>query len=363
VKLVEQKKDFPPYEVGIYTANTTRTQNLEAAFEYFRVTNASKGKLHTDEFDGPLPAFWKHRNLPDKTSISCSKGWLYIKAKPNTTLFRDDCASKYWQITDSQNFDIETHVTAQWRYTTLSPGKYLIFLPFLLMIIPFAHASRNKYDILFLSLFLAPLLAYLFHAGRGTIIGYDSISSRYYSESIFLGIIPLSARGILIIYNFICAAPQRQRFPRHLFLIVKISIILIVCGLLLNTLLTYYKVYTAQQKSETKNYLQNLAKFVDDLNIKHAVIFIPNSREAPLGDYPFSSLAEANIVYFHLGPDIPFALPKRDWQTVYKKYFKGRKAYLYISKDASRCELVELPTDHLTSELKPEHNKGLKSID
>ena len=44
---------------------------------------------------------------------------------------------------------------------------------------------------------------------------------------------------------------------------------------------------------------------------------------------PFSSLEDADIVYFKTGPSKVWKLTNSDWRAVYKKYFEGRKAYIY----------------------------------
>jgi hypothetical protein len=59
------------------------------------------------------------------------------------------------------------------------------------------------------------------------------------------------------------------------------------------------------------------------------VIFVPNHRGAPIGDYPFQSLEDADIVYFKLGPSKIWRLTSSDWRAVYEKYFQGRSAYIY----------------------------------
>jgi len=48
-----------------------------------------------------------------------------------------------------------------------------------------------------------------------------------------------------------------------------------------------------------------------------------------LGDYPFETLQKADIVYFKLGPSKVWRLTNSDWREIYRRYFKGRKAYIY----------------------------------
>ena len=66
-------------------------------------------------------------------------------------------------------------------------------------------------------------------------------------------------------------------------------------------------------------------------DIHNAVIFIPRHRGAPIGDYPFQDLEEADIVYFKLGPSKAWRLNNSDWKNTYRRYFRGRKIYIYES--------------------------------
>ena len=70
---------------------------------------------------------------------------------------------------------------------------------------------------------------------------------------------------------------------------------------------------------------------VEEQNIHNAVIFVSRHRGAPIGDYPFKSLEEADIIYFKLGPAPRWRLTNSDWKAVYAEYFvnSGREAYLY----------------------------------
>ena len=75
--------------------------------------------------------------------------------------------------------------------------------------------------------------------------------------------------------------------------------------------------------------IRQLPPLVKQSDIHNAVIFIPGTRDAPIGDYPFKSLDEADIVYFKIGPSPRWGLTNSDWKAVYRQYFQGRSAYLY----------------------------------
>jgi hypothetical protein len=61
-------------------------------------------------------------------------------------------------------------------------------------------------------------------------------------------------------------------------------------------------------------------------------VFIPNSRNAPVGEYPFVPLASAEVVYYRTGPLPQWRLNTPDWRSAYNKHFKGRSAYVFDSK-------------------------------
>jgi hypothetical protein len=79
-------------------------------------------------------------------------------------------------------------------------------------------------------------------------------------------------------------------------------------------------------------YLQLLPRLVAQANLHNAVVFIPNSRSAPVGEYPTTPLASADVVYYRTGPLPQWRLNTPDWRSAYKKYFPGRTAYVFDSK-------------------------------
>ena len=103
-----------------------------------------------------------------------------------------------------------------------------------------------------------------------------------------------------------------------------------VCLLLLsvNTVWSYVRI--GERYQNWGHVYQKLPPMVAEQDIHNAVIFVSRHRGAPIGDYPFKSLQEADIVYFKLGPAPRWRLTNSDWKNVYAQYFTGRNAYLYV---------------------------------
>lgn len=194
-----------------------------------------------------------------------------------------------------------------------------LLIPWFFVLIPFFHASRNRYDVLCLSFIVGSLILYAFFYFEGSTWGFTPVNARYYTEAIFLGFIPLAARGMHIFY---------QRFKKPIWT-NKLAYVVGICLLLLcvNTVWSYARIGRVYQNWSAV--YQKLPPLVKQFDVHDAVIFVPSTRDAPVGDYPFQNLEEANIVYFKLGPAPRWGLTNSDWKSVYKEYFTGRDAYLY----------------------------------
>ena len=66
-----------------------------------------------------------------------------------------------------------------------------------------------------------------------------------------------------------------------------------------------------------------------EAGLHHAVVFVPHTRGAPVGAYPFVPLEQADVVYFRTGPLPAWGLNNPDWRLPYRQYFAGRTPYLY----------------------------------
>ena len=216
----------------------------------------------------------------------------------------------------------------------LSLGWFVAFvpliLPWCLVIVPFFHDSRNRYDVLCLALLVGNLLLYAFFYFEGSTWGFTPVNARYYTESTFLGFIPLAARGMIILY-------ERFKLPERRGLAVGVGI----CFLLLSVNIVWSYVRIGKVYQNWSPVYQKLPPMVAKQNIQNAVIFVAQHRGAPIGDYPFQRLEEADIVYFKLGPAPRWKLTNSDWETVYAQYFTGRSAYLYAPRENSLTVLYD----------------------
>lgn len=196
-----------------------------------------------------------------------------------------------------------------------------LLIPWFLALIPLFHKSRNRFDVLCIAFIVGSLLLYAFFYFEGSTWGFTPVNARYYTEAIFLGFIPLAARGVFILY-------ERLKKP---ILENKLAYVAGICLLLLsvNTVGSYVRIGKVYQN--WGHVYQKLPPMVEEQNIHNAVIFVSRHRGAPIGDYPFKSLEEADIVYFKLGPAPRWRLTNSDWKAVYAQYFANsdRKAYLY----------------------------------
>lgn len=190
--------------------------------------------------------------------------------------------------------------------------------PLVLMIIPLFKLERKGYNIFFLSIFILNLSIYFFFYFEGSTWGVTPVNARYYNECTLLGIIPLVAQGIVMLRAWI------KKIPSKIPVIVSYVLLLV---LTVNTIYTY--IYIGKPYRNWGDVYQKLPRLVKKEGLHNAVIFIPHVRDAPLGDYPFKSIEEADIIYFRLGPNKVWGLNNSDWKTIYNKYFVGKKAYIY----------------------------------
>ncbi len=206
-----------------------------------------------------------------------------------------------------------------------------LFLPWFFVLLPFFHASRNRYDVLSISLIVGSLLLYAFFYFEGSTWGFTPVNARYYTEAIFLGFIPLAAKGMFILFERL-KKPISENRRTGVAAIRYVAVMFYVAGLcsmllIQNTVWTYVRIGIAYQK--WSNEYQKLPPLVKNSEIHNAVIFIPGSRDAPVGEYPFKSLEDADIVYFKLGNAPQWGLTNSDWEAVYNQYFTGRDAFIF----------------------------------
>ena len=135
------------------------------------------------------------------------------------------------------------------------------------------------------------------------------------------------ARGILIVHDTVI----RTRLQS-----LRVAFFAATVALLANSLST--DAALSKQLRSWDPYYQRLPTLVAQAGLHNAVIFVPNSRNAPLGDYPFVPLDQADIVYFRTGPLPQWGLGKHDVSAAYRLYFSGRSAYVF---DKSKLQRIE----------------------
>lgn len=311
----------PPLEVGFYAGVNPASGKMQVRCNFFRVNSDPSGELVNDDFTGAphnLKPEWRWSRKPEKWTFT--KSGLQFQAHTNSDLHADDTATKLCQSTSADAFDIETRLSTNWRVHErwLTLRVIPLAFVFVLMLIPLVHPSRNRYDALFLSFLLLNLTFYFFFYFEGSTWGITPVNARYYTECTLLGIIPLVARGMYIFYGW------ARRIPSKL---PKVLIVILLVLLSVNTVYTY--VLIGKPYRNWGAVYQKLPRLVKRQDIHRAVIFIPHQRGAPIGDYPFESLQDADIVYFKLGPAKMWRLTNSDWRGVYQQYFAGRRAYMY----------------------------------
>lgn len=311
----------PPLEVGFYAGVNPGSGKMQMKYRFFRVNSDSSGELVDDNFTGSprnIKPEWRWSREPAEWTFT--KSGLDFQAHRNSNLSTDDTTTKLYQTTSADSFDIETRLSANWRIHErwLTLRVIPLAFVFIFMLIPLCHPSRNRYDVLFLAFLLLNLLLYFFFYFDGSTWGITPVNARYYTECTLLGIIPLAARGMYIFYGWVRKIPS------------KLPVILIVTALVLlgiNTVHTY--VLIGRPYRNWGPVYQKLPGLVKRQEIHRAVVFVPGHRGAPIGDYPFKSLEDSDIVYFKLGPAERWRLTNSDWRSVYDQYFRGRRAYMY----------------------------------
>lgn len=216
----------------------------------------------------------------------------------------------------------------------LPPRAWLLVVPAALIATPLLHRSRGVADLFCAALFVLTLGLLFFQYADHSTWGETPLHCSYYNEVTLFGLIPLTARGLLIVYDTL--APHRQ--PAISFALAAAAALLLA-----NTLDTHRRI--ALRFANWDPHYQRLPELVAAADIHNAVIFVPHTRNAPIGDYPFVPLAQADIVYFRTGPLPRWRLDTPDWRTAYENYFSGRAAYVFEDLALRRLETRPVPQD------------------
>ena len=196
-------------------------------------------------------------------------------------------------------------------------GLALTLIVWLLLVIAVRSRSRNLYDVMFFLLPALNLASYFFLYGDGATWGNSPTETRYYTESMMFGMIPLVARGLFVAWEW-----MRGRMGT----VAPAAATVAACALLANTAFTYAH-FNWNYRGDG---YWGLTEQVKAQGVHHAVVFVPGIL-APLSDYPFESLEKADVVYFRLGPSKIWGVPARDPGEMYRKYFQGRRAFQVVN--------------------------------
>jgi hypothetical protein len=206
-------------------------------------------------------------------------------------------------------------------------GAWLLLLPAVLALLPLVRRGRGQSDLFCAVIFALTAVALFFQYSDHSTWGRTPIHSSYYNEAVLFGLIPLVARGMLIVYDAVLATGRQS---------LRVAFSTITVALLVHSATTNLEL--TRHVRSWDPYYQRLPALVAEADLHNAVVFVPNSRNAPLGDYPFVPLEQADIVYFRTGPLPQWGLRTDDLRTAYSQYFSGRAAYLYDKSSLHRIE-------------------------
>ena len=213
------------------------------------------------------------------------------------------------------------------RFPWLAP---VLLIPIFLTVLPLRPKSRTFADVFCASIFLLTLFALFFQYSDHSSWGATPLHTAYYNEATLFGLIPLLARGTLLCID---AAPRwLGNYSGPLLTIVAVV-------LFLNSVVTNREF--AGQFRNWDPYYQELPRLVASGEIHDAVVFVPHSRNAPVGEFPFKSLEDADVVYFRLGPLPQWGLNETDWRRPYSRYFADRNAYIFDGQTLEKLNVED----------------------
>jgi 4-amino-4-deoxy-L-arabinose transferase-like glycosyltransferase len=206
----------------------------------------------------------------------------------------------------------------------------VLLIPIFLTIFPLFSRSRTLPDIYCASIFLLTLFVLLFQYSDHSSWGATPLNTSYYNEATLFGLIPLMARGGLLFTDI------AKRWV-GIFAVPLVAIVAIV--LFANSVATNREF--ARQLRNWNPYYQKLPRLVANGNIHDAVVFLPHSRDAPVGEFPFKPLQAADVVFFRLGPLPQWGLSETDWRRPYKTFFADRSAYIFDGTTLEKLDVTD----------------------
>jgi len=211
-------------------------------------------------------------------------------------------------------------------------AAWLLLVPAVLIGVALLQTTGRVANLFCGSVFLFTLIALFFQYSDHSTWGSTPLHTSYYSEATLFGLIPLLARGMLIVYD------SARRAKREL---IASAVVAAYAALFANAVHTD-ELIVGVFKNWDPQY-QLLPRLVDAAKLGNAVVFVPKSRDAPVGEYPFVPLDRANVVYFRTGPLPQWRLDTPDWRTAYRKYFYGRSAYVFDRMSLQRLDTSAIP--------------------
>lgn len=170
---------------------------------------------------------------------------------------------------------------------------------------------------IFLSIPTAVIAAYALYFFDGAYFGSTPTSGRYYTEATMFGLVPLAARGIVVTLD----RWRNWRGPRRAFVATACAVLVGCYGY------NQYRFYVSL--SDRASGMRQADREIRTLPSRRAVAFFEQLSPTPLGDAPFTDLANARVITFRLFCAPAYGLRESDLSEVYRRYFQGREAFLF----------------------------------
>ena len=224
-----------------------------------------------------------------------------------------------------------------WLTTAPLPKRFLVGIGIAGLLIPLWLACRPLFQrhpssatVLFALLSIASAIAYsMFYMEGG---GYTPEASRYHTEAIMFGVLPLMARCLVLFWDQRGAALVRSR---------RVWAMVVMALLVANYSFNNYRYVT--EFSDKFRYIRAAQRALATVTSNHAVIFFDKRYHMPIGDYPYATLQQARVITFRLTCSTPWNLHECDVVDAYRRYFQGREAFLFTQDlELRRLDMLSL---------------------
>lgn len=311
-------------EVGVFNAVLRGDLELKTKYDYFEISsNEGRLALRSDYFNprqlrlGPQ---WHESNPPGATTEIDEHGYLLVRTPPSyphTVLGRQ----RLYQLTSDENYNMEVMLEIDPFKPWLEPLWLPALLPFVFAAFCFTRKNRQNFDFFLLGIIVCLLTIYGLWFFDISNDSFQLLYNRYYGEGIFFALLPLVAKGMLFVNDWIYK--RKSRVDKILW---WSFILLLLCS----SLYSQVRAMGAYARNAGMSLALNPEARSDVDRSEEAVYFVPWLPNIPWpGDYPFMDLQEVKSVVFRLGPSKLWGLADQDWREVYKRYFRGRKVYIF----------------------------------